>query len=343
MLNKEVIVTGGAGYIGSHTVVELINAGFHPIILDDFRNAKPWILDRITEITGTKVLHYAIDCQDEKAISSVFASHKDAVGVIHFAAHKAVGESVKEPVMYYQNNVGSLCAVLSAMKLHGINNLVFSSSCTVYGDSKTAVVDENTETLPAESPYGDTKMTCEKIVQFQHKANSDFKGTLLRYFNPIGAHPSALIGELPQGVPNNLVPYITQTAKGIREKLTVFGSDYDTPDGTNIRDYIHVVDLAKAHVKALLFGNDKTDGFCEVINLGTGKGSSVLEIIHTFEEVNDLKLNYEIGQRREGDVPQIYANAQKANDLLNWTCEFTIKDALKHAWNWEKGIENQND
>lgn len=339
MLKQEVIVTGGAGYIGSHTVVELIAAGYTPIILDDFRNAQTWILNRIAEITGYAPTHYAVDCQDEDAVKQVFEKHKKAIGVIHFAAYKAVGESVQEPVMYYQNNVGSLCVIINAMKLYNMNNLVFSSSCTVYGDSKLPIVDEQTATLPATSPYGDTKITCEKIIQFEQKATPNFKATLLRYFNPIGAHPSALIGELPQGIPNNLVPYITQTAKGIREKLTVFGADYDTPDGTNIRDYIHVVDLAKAHVKALLYSFNQPEGFCEVFNLGTGKGTSVLEIITAFETVNDLKLKYEIGARRKGDVPQIYANPKKANELLNWTCEYTIDDALKHAWTWEKGIE----
>ncbi len=343
MDKKEVLITGGAGYIGSHTVVALAQAGYTPIILDDFRNAKPWIIDRIAEITGAKPVVYQADCTDEAAVTTIFKTHAAAVGVIHFAADKAVGESVKEPVKYYQNNVGSVCVVLNAMKKAGITNLVFSSSCTVYGEADTAVVDEQTAIRPASSPYGDTKITCEKIIRFAQQANPNFKAVLLRYFNPIGAHPSALIGELPQGIPNNLVPYITQTAKGIREKLTVFGSDYNTPDGTNVRDYIHVVDLADAHVRALNFSENKSTGMCETVNLGTGKGTSVLEIIHTFETVNNIKLNYEIGSRRAGDVPQIYANADKAKQLLGWTCKYTMKDALKHAWEWEKGIVENNE
>ncbi len=337
-MKKQVIVTGGAGYIGSHTVVELFNAGFEPIILDDFRNAKTWILDRIEKIIGKKPIHYAIDCQDENEVENAFSKHADIIGVIHFAADKAVGESVKEPIKYYQNNVGSLCVILKTMEKYGINNLVFSSSCTVYGEAENPVVTEETAIKTATSPYGDTKITCEKIIQFACKANTQLSGMLLRYFNPIGAHESALIGELPQGIPNNLLPYITQTALGIREKLTVFGSDYNTPDGTNVRDYIHVVDLAKAHVSALNYSLSTDTTFCEAVNLGTGKGTSVLEIINTFESVNNLKLNYEIGARREGDVEQIYANAEKAKKMLNWECEYSLKDALKHAWNWQKSI-----
>lgn len=337
---KEVIVTGGAGYIGSHTVVELIENGYTPIVLDDFRNARPWIIDRIETISGKRPVHYHVDCQNQDAVNEIFDQHNHIVGVIHFAAHKAVGESVQIPVEYYQNNVGSLCVLLSAMKRSGINNFVFSSSCTVYGEVDDPVVTEETPIQKATSPYGDTKITCEKIVQFKGNAEKDFKACLLRYFNPIGAHSSALIGELPQGVPNNLLPYITQTAKGIREKLTVFGDDYDTPDGTNIRDYIHVMDLANAHVMALNFLLSKEEGGCEAINLGTGKGTSVLEIIHTFEKVNNLKLNYEIGPRRPGDVVQIYANAQKSLDLLGWKCRYSLEEALKHSWEWEKGIEN---
>lgn len=335
---KEVIVTGGVGYIGSHTVVELIDAGFKPVIIDDFRNSKPFILERIEQITGVKPLFYAVDCTNEDAINEVFSKHKNAIGVIHFAADKAVGESVSNPLKYYENNIGSLLVVLKVMKLFGMNNFVFSSSCTVYGEPNIPVVDESTPVLEAISPYGDTKIICEKIIRFHKAANPDFQTVLLRYFNPIGAHPTGLIGELPQGVPNNLLPYITQTAKGIREKLVVFGSDYNTADGTNIRDYIHVVDLSNAHVKAVKLLAENRQIEIEILNLGTGKGTSVLEIVHAFERVNNLKINVEMGARREGDVAQIYANADKAKRVLNWQCKYDIKDALKHAWNWEKGL-----
>lgn len=339
-LKNQIVVTGGAGYIGSHTVVELIKAGFEPIIVDDFRNSKPWILDRLTEITGVVSKHYAIDCVDEAALRKVFQENKNIGGVIHFAAYKAVGESVDHPVMYYQNNIASLCTVLNVMKTEEVNNLVFSSSCTVYGEPANPVVTENTPIQTAASPYGATKIVCEQLIEFAAHAQKNLQGTLLRYFNPIGAHESAKIGELPQGIPNNLVPYITQTANGIRECLTVNGDDYSTEDGTCVRDYIHVVDLAKAHVKAILWAKQKDEGFVEAFNLGTGKGSSILEIIHTFEKVNNVKLNYKIGGRRAGDVEQIYANPSKAEKELNWSCEYGIADALKHSWNWEKNIKN---
>ena len=341
-MNKVVIVTGGAGYIGSHTVVELFNAGFTPVILDDFRNSQPWIIERLEQLMGVRPLVHEVDCQDAIAVVEVFARYTNCVGVIHFAADKAVGESVANPVKYYQNNVGSLCVILNAMKRFHLENLVFSSSCTVYGESDEIVVTEESPVRSSVSPYGDTKITCERIIRYQVEAEQDSKAFLLRYFNPIGAHPSGLIGELPQGVPNNLVPYITQTAKGIREKLTVFGGDYHTPDGTNIRDYIHVCDLAKAHVLALNYLSSKEKPFCDVLNLGTGKGTSVLELITTFEKVNELKLNYTIGDRRSGDVEQIYANTQKAKEVLDWSCDFSLGDALRHSWQWEKGIKEHS-
>lgn len=337
-MRKEVIVTGGAGYIGSHTVVELIQAGFSPVIIDDFRNSEPFILDRLEQISGVKSVHYNVDCTNASALNEVFAIHKNAVGVIHFAADKAVGESVKNPLKYYENNIGSLITVLKLMQRYQLNKFVFSSSCTVYGEPDAPVVTESTPILEAASPYGDTKIISERIIRFHEDANPEFKSVLLRYFNPIGAHPSGLIGELPQGIPNNLVPFITQTAKGIREKLIVFGNDYDTADGTNIRDYIHVVDLALAHVKALKLLISDSEHEALVLNLGTGKGTSVLEIIKTFEAVNDLKLNYEFGERRKGDVEQIYANVDKAKEVLNWECKYDLKDALRDAWNWEKGL-----
>ena len=339
-MKKQIIITGGAGYIGSHTVVELIEAGFEPVIIDDFRNSRPFILERIAEITGHVPIGYTIDCTDENEVATVFHKHQEAVGVIHFAAYKAVGESVEKPLEYYQNNLGSLIAVLKAMRSYKIENLVFSSSCTVYGEPNVPEVTEDTPIQKAASPYGATKIACEELIEWVFKSGISIKATLLRYFNPIGAHPSAKIGELPQGIPNNLVPYITQTAKGRREQLVVFGDNYDTPDGTNIRDYIHVVDLAQAHLAALRWSEKKDESFCEPFNLGTGKGSSVLEIIHTFEEVNGLKVNYRIGDRRPGDVVQIWANASKANKELNWHCKYSIRDALRHAWEWEKSLDS---
>ncbi|MBL7897180.1 MAG: UDP-glucose 4-epimerase GalE, partial [Crocinitomicaceae bacterium] len=290
------------------------------------------------ELTGKSPLGYAIDCADEKEVLSVFRNHPDIAGVIHFAAYKAVGESVQKPAMYYQNNIGSLCAVLNAMKETGISNLVFSSSCTVYGQPEKAEVTEETLIQKANSPYGDTKIICERIIESVLASGQNIKGALLRYFNPIGAHPSSKLGELPNGIPNNLVPYITQTAAGIREQLVVNGNDYNTPDGTNIRDYIHVVDLAKAHVKAIAWLEKQTQNCCEAFNLGTGKGSSVLEIIHNFEKVNGVKLNYKIGPRRAGDVEQIFANPSKAEKVLGWKCEYSVAEALKHSWNWEKTL-----
>jgi UDP-glucose 4-epimerase len=337
-MEKIVIVTGGAGYIGSHTVVELFLAGYTPIIIDDFRNSKPWILDRIAQIVEKKITAHLIDCQNEIAFNEVLSTYKAIYGIIHFAADKAVGESVDQPIKYYQNNIGSLCVVLNALKKFGIKNFVFSSSCTVYGETLTPIVTEESPIMPPASPYGDTKIIGERIIQNYWKTTSDAKIMLLRYFNPIGAHPSALIGELPQGIPNNLVPYITQTAKGKRESLTVFGGDYNTPDGTAIRDYIHVSDLAIAHVKALTYLEKTSAKLFDYLNIGSGKGTSVLELIKTFEEVNQLKLNYQIGNRRPGDVEQIFANADKAKKTIDWTCKFSLKDALLHAWEWEKSL-----
>ena len=338
-MSQQIIVTGGAGYIGSHTAVDLINAGYEPIVIDDFRNSKNWILDRIEEITGKKVLCYAVDCSDAQAVLAVFQKHKEALGVIHFAAYKAVGESVQKPTKYYQNNVGSMAAVLNAMEKTSMQRIVFSSSCTVYGQPVVAEVTEETSIQNATSPYGDTKITCEKMIRFVYASQQPIKAALLRYFNPIGAHESGKIGELPNGVPNNLVPFITQTAIGIREQLVVHGNDYSTPDGTNIRDYIHVVDLAKAHVKAIEWLVKQSKSCCEPFNLGTGKGHSVLEIIDTFETVNGLLLNYKIGPRRQGDVEQIFANADKAKKILKWKCNYTLADALKHSWNWQQKIK----
>ena len=339
MSKQKILVTGGAGYIGSHTVVELYKAGYEAIIVDDFRNSKPWIIDRLEEIIGERPLVYEVDCTDQSVLKSVFEKHLDIKGVIHFAAYKAVGESVEKPVMYYQNNINSLAVITNLMEQFNVKQIVFSSSCTVYGEPSNPIVSETTPIQTATSPYGATKIVGEQMLNFSVHASEDLKVALLRYFNPIGAHESALIGELPQGIPNNLVPYITQTAKGLRKELTVHGSDYETADGTCIRDYIHVVDLAKAHVNALSWLNNQSGKICEAFNLGTGNGSSVLEIINTFEEVNGLKLAYKIGPRREGDVVQIWADPSKAMKILNWECNYSVKDALAHSWNWEKNIK----
>jgi len=333
----KILVTGGAGYIGSHTVVELITAGYTPIILDDFRNSKPFIIGQLKEITGQDVEVCQVDCNNKSAVESVFKAHPDILGVIHFAAYKAVGESVEQPLMYYKNNVNSLLVILEVMEQFKTKHLVFSSSCTVYGEPGKPVVTESTPIQSATSPYGDTKIVCEKVIDFTIQ-NSKSNAALLRYFNPIGAHDSAKIGELPQGVPNNLLPYLTQTVNGIRDHLTIFGDDYNTADGTCIRDYIHVVDLAKAHVKAIDWLKLQDEGIVEPFNLGTGHGSSVLDIIHTFEEVNQVKVNYKIGQKRAGDVEQIYADPTKANTELKWQPQYSLGDALKHAWKWEKSL-----
>ena len=338
-MSKKILVTGGAGYIGSHTVVELINAGYTPIIVDDFRNSKPFIIDRLKEITGQDIIFHKTDCTNQQEMDWVFNQYPGLEGVIHFAAYKAVGESVDQPLMYYQNNIGSLMVLLQLMEKYKVSNLVFSSSCTVYGEPNIAVVDEHTPIQSATSPYGDTKIVSEKIITNTVKASDQLKGVLLRYFNPIGAHPSAKIGELPQGIPNNLLPYLTQTVNGIREALTIFGSDYNTKDGTCIRDYIHVVDLAKAHVKAINWLEKQTKPIVEPFNIGTGNGSTTLEVVKSFEKANGLKVNYKIGDRRAGDVEQIYANADKAKNELGWTCEYTLEDALKHAWAWEKNLD----
>ncbi|MBK0404179.1 UDP-glucose 4-epimerase GalE [Adhaeribacter sp. BT258] len=339
--SKKILVTGGAGFIGSHAVVELTEAGFEPVIVDNFSNSQESALRGIAEILGQEVKCYRTDCTDAQALREVFASEKDIAGVIHFAAYKAVGESVKEPLKYYHNNVGSLVALLQVMEEFRVKNLVFSSSCTVYGIPDELPVTEATPVKKANSPYGNTKQICEDILSDLADSGTEIKTIALRYFNPIGAHASAKIGELPLGVPNNLVPFITQTAAGIREKLTVFGNDYDTPDGTNIRDYIHVVDLAKAHVVAinkLLSGNAEK---LEVYNVGTGEGNSVLEVIQAFEKASGRKLNYVIGPRREGDVPKIYADVTKATSELGFKTETSLEDSLRSAWNWQVALEKE--
>jgi UDP-glucose 4-epimerase len=336
-MNK-ILVTGGAGYIGSHTVVELAQAGYQPIIVDNFNNSKESVLDGLRDILGHEVTCYHIDCGDAGALQDVFQKEGDIKGVIHFAAYKAVGESVQKPLMYFQNNVGSLLTLLEVMPEFGIENLVFSSSCTVYGTPDALPVTEATPTKPASSPYGRTKQMCEDIIHDVSVApNNKLHSILLRYFNPIGAHSSAKIGELPLGVPNNLVPFITQTAAGIREKLTINGDTYDTPDGTNIRDYIHVVDLAKAHITAVQRLLDrKAADVVETFNVGTGKGNSVLEVVKTFEQASGQKLNYVIGPPRAGDVPAIYADATKSAEVLGFKTETSLLDSLASAWKWQE-------
>ena len=333
---KSIIVTGGAGYIGSHTVVELVGQGFDPIIIDNFSNSEKSVIERLEQITGKKITLFEGDCTDQAFMAKVFEQTKPT-GVIHFAAYKAVGESVNKPLDYYHNNVVSLLVLLQVMKDFSCNQLVFSSSCTVYGTPEILPVTESSPTQKAISPYGNTKQMAEDIIRDQVSAKSGLNAVALRYFNPIGAHPSSLIGELPLGVPSNLVPFVTQTAAGLREQLTVFGNDYNTPDGSNIRDYIHVVDLAKAHVKTLEYLNGKSN-FYDFINVGTGKGTSVLEIIDTFEKVTGQKLNYKIGARRPGDVEQIYASVDKSKEVLNWQTELSVEDALRDSWNWQKTL-----
>ena len=341
-MNK-ILVTGGAGYIGSHAVVELAQAGYQPVIIDNFSNSRESALAGIEAILGTAVPIHRIDCGDPVALRQVFEKEQDIAGVIHFAAYKAVGESVAKPLAYFQNNVGSLLTLLQVMKEFGVESLVFSSSCTVYGVPDALPVTEATPTKPASSPYGRTKQMCEDVVHDVSAApDNTLRTILLRYFNPIGAHASARIGELPLGVPNNLVPFITQTAAGIREKLTIYGNDYDTPDGTNIRDYIHVVDLAKAHVVAVqrLLDRKATDTV-ETFNVGTGHGNSVLEVVQTFEQVSGQKLNYSIGPRRPGDVPAIYADATKAAQVLGFTTETSLADSLASSWKWQVALGDE--
>ncbi len=337
----KILVAGGAGYIGSHTAVELINAGYEVIAADNYSNSESQVFEGIKEITGVEVIHEQVDFAVASEVEAFFEKYNDLSGIIHFAASKAVGESVENPLLYYRNNLLSLILIMEQMIKYDILNLVFSSSCTVYGQPDELPVTEQAPIQPAESPYGNTKQISEEIMRDTLKANPQLKGIALRYFNPIGAHESALIGELPTGVPANLVPFVTQTAIGLRDKLKVFGDDYNTPDGSCIRDYIHVVDLAKAHVIAVsrLVENKNNDAY-EVFNLGTGTGTSVLEVIQTFEKVSGQKLNYEIVGRREGDIEQVWADTRYANDVLGWKSQLTLEDALRSAWKWEQKIRS---
>ena len=333
-----VLVAGGAGYIGSHTTVELINAGYDVVVVDNFSNSDASSLEGIRKITGVEPKFVEADCCDKEAMRKVFEAY-DFDSVIHFAAFKAVGESVKEPLKYYHNNLVSFVTILELMKEYGRSNVLFSSSATVYGDAEVLPVTELTERKPATSPYGNTKQMSEDILRDTVRANGAMNGIALRYFNPIGAHPSALIGELPRGVPNNLVPYITQTAAGIRECLSIFGDDYPTPDGSCLRDYIDIVDLARAHVVAIdrmVEGRTK-DGY-EVFNIGTGHPVSVFELVKGFESANNLKLNYRVAERRAGDVTAVWADTTRANEELGWRAERKLEDTLKAAWAWERAV-----
>lgn len=337
----KVLVTGGLGFIGSHTVVELQNKGFEVVIIDDCSNSDESVLEGIEAITGKKPLYEKLDLKEKQKVEDFFQKYQDVTGVIHFAASKAVGESVEKPLLYYENNIGTLVYILKELSKKNKASFIFSSSCTVYGQADKMPITEDAPVKVAESPYGNTKQMGEEIIADTCKVTPGLNAIALRYFNPMGAHPSANIGELPKGVPQNLVPFITQTGIGLRKELSVFGDDYPTPDGTCIRDYIYVVDLAKAHVVALerLLNGDNASNY-EVFNVGTGKGSSVLEAIKSFEKVSGKKLNYKIVDRRPGDITTAYADTTKANKVLGWKAEYTLEEAMNYAWIWEQKIRD---
>ena len=338
---KKILVTGGTGYIGSHTVVELQQAGYEIVIIDNLSNSNIEVLDGITAITGKKPHFYQADCLDTEVLHKIFSEHPEICGIIHFAASKAVGESVDKPLLYYRNNLVSLLNLLDLMPQYGVQSIVFSSSCTVYGqpDADNLPVKESSPIKEALSPYGNTKQMCEEIIRDTVFASNSIKSIILRYFNPIGAHPSALIGELPNGVPQNLIPFLTQTAIGIRKELSVFGNDYNTPDGSCIRDYINVVDLAKAHVIAIeRMLHEKNKSSLEYFNIGTGKGLSVLELINAFEKATGVKVPHKIAPRRVGDIEKVWADPTFANTELGWTAQETIKDTLRSAWKWQEKL-----
>ncbi|MBP6069807.1 MAG: UDP-glucose 4-epimerase GalE [Bacteroides graminisolvens] len=344
-MKQKILVTGGTGYIGSHTVVELQNSGYEVVIIDNLSNSSADVVDNIEKVSGVRPIFEELDCLDYEGLNTVFAKHKGIKAIIHFAASKAVGESVQKPLLYYRNNLLSLINILELMPQHGVEGIVFSSSCTVYGQPDELPVTEKAPIKKAESPYGNTKQVNEEIICDTIKSGSPISAILLRYFNPIGAHPTALLGELPNGVPQNLIPFLTQTAIGIREKLSVFGNDYNTPDGSCIRDFINVVDLAKAHVTAIERILDKKQKQAvETFNIGTGRGLSVLELINLFEKSTGVKLNYEIVGRRAGDIEKVWANPDYANNELGWKAEISIEETLKSAWAWqlklrERGIQ----
>ena len=341
-MKKRILVTGGTGYIGSHTVVELQASGYEVIIVDNLSNSQANVVDNIEKVSGIRPAFEHLDCLDYEGLDALFTKYAGIKGIIHFAASKAVGESVEKPLLYYRNNLVSLVNLLELMPKHGVEGIIFSSSCTVYGQPDVLPVTEEAPIKKAESPYGNTKQINEEIVQDFVKSGAPINAILLRYFNPIGAHPSALLGELPNGVPQNLVPFLTQTAMGIREKLSVFGDDYDTPDGSCIRDYINVVDLAKAHVVAMnRIMEKKQADKVEVFNIGTGRGLSVLELIHAFEASTGVKLNYQIVGRRTGDIEKVWANPDRANNVLGWKAEATIEDTLRSAWKWQLHLREE--
>lgn len=340
-MKQRILVTGGTGFIGSHTTVELQEAGYEVIIIDNLSNSRADVVDGIEKITGIRPHFENIDCCDIDALDKVFSKYEGIEGIIHFAASKAVGESVEKPLLYYRNNINSLVNLLELMPKHGVKGIIFSSSCTVYGQPtpENLPVTEQSPIQKALSPYGNTKQINEEIIQDYVHSGAHIKSIILRYFNPIGAHPSALIGELPIGVPLNLIPYVTQTAAGIREKLRVFGNDYNTPDGTCIRDYIYVVDLAKAHVKAMsrILDNPEAQPV-EIFNIGTGEGVSTLQIIKRFEAVTGVKLNWEFAPRREGDIEKVWGNVDKANTILGWKADANLDDVLLSAWRWQQKL-----
>ena len=342
-MKQTILVTGGTGFIGSHTTVELIEAGYEVVVVDNLSNSRIEVLDGIEKITGVRPAFENIDLRDREAVEEVFKKYPSITGIIHFAASKAVGESVQKPLLYYRNNVVSLLNLLELMPEYGVKGIIFSSSCTVYGQPKpeNLPVTEDAPHQKATSPYGNTKEINEQIILDYIRSGAPIKSIVLRYFNPVGAHPSALIGELPNGVPNNLIPYVTQTAIGIRKELTIFGNDYATPDGTCIRDYIYVVDLAKAHVAAMTRVLDKEEDAIEYFNIGTGKGNSTLEIVETFEKATGVKLNWKYGPRREGDIEKIWGDCTKANKLLEWKAETQLADVLASAWKWQLKLREE--
>ena len=341
-MKGKILVTGGTGYIGSHTVVELQNAGYEVVIIDNLSNSDKNVLDGIERITGIRPAFVEADCTDMKALRNLFETHKGINGIINFAASKAVGESVQKPLLYYRNNLNTLVNLLELMPEFGTKGIVFSSSCTVYGEPDENPVTDKAPIKKATSPYGNTKQISEEIITDYVTSGAPIKSVILRYFNPVGAHPSAEIGELPNGVPQNLIPFLTQTAIGIRKELSVFGNDYNTPDGSCIRDFINVVDLAKAHVTAMeRMLEDKSDDKVEIFNLGTGVGLSVLQLINAFESATGVKVPHKIVGRRAGDIEKVWANPEKANKVLGWTATTPIEDTMRSAWNWQKRLRER--
>lgn len=344
-MKETILVTGGTGFIGSHTVVELQQAGYNVVIIDNLSNSKADVVDGIEKITGIRPAFENVDCCDMKSMENVFNKYNSIKGIIHFAASKAVGESVQKPLLYYRNNILSLINILELMSQHGVKGIIFSSSCTVYGQPspENLPVTENAPIQKALSPYGNTKQINEEIIQDYIHSGAPIKSVILRYFNPIGAHPTAHIGELPNGVPMNLIPFVTQTAIGIRKQLKIFGNDYNTPDGTCIRDYIYVVDLAKAHVKAMeRILEDKDTDSVEIFNIGTGRGVSTLEVVEGFEKATGVKVNWEYAPRREGDIEKVWADPAKANNVLGWKAETSLEDTLRSAWKWQVKLDEEN-